>query len=216
MLVYDALCMGCWLFGLLLAIFLGSHTEIEKGMILVGTLIVTIIMFIVHFLGPSFSFVVDFNLAVSMGAVRKCYVPAYVLFTMAELAQIMLFIVLMGHLEKGILQEMFPKRVLDLDLTPYVDLKVCLAVIIGMTVLELFTGSLILCFGWKSLWGIWVLWMLPSVIAGILVQNEKLKSEMLALADRITGGTIVAITILLCLLLAIASWGMLRRQRVTV
>lgn len=40
-----------------------------------------------------------------MGAVRKCYVPAYVLFTMAELAQIMLFIVLMGHLEKGILQE---------------------------------------------------------------------------------------------------------------
>lgn len=216
MLVYDALCMGCWLFGLLLAIFLGSHTEIEKGMILVGTLIVTIIMFIVHFLGTSFSFVVDFNLAVSMGAVRKCYVPAYVLFTMAELAQIMLFIVLMGHLEKGILQEMFPKRVLDLDLMPYVDLKVCLAVIIGMTVLELFTGSLILCFGWKSLWGIWVLWMLPSVIAGILVQNEKLKSEMLALADRITGGTIVAITILLCLLLAIASWGMLRRQRVTV
>ena len=216
MLVYDALCMGCWLFGLLLAIFLGSHTEIEKGMILVGTLIVTIIMFIVHFLGTSFSFVVGFNLAVSMGAVRKCYVPAYVLFTMAELAQIMLFIVLMGHLEKGILQEMFPKRVLDLDLMPYVDLKVCLAVIIGMTVLELFTGSLILCFGWKSLWGIWVLWMLPSVIAGILVQNEKLKSEMLALADRITGGTIVAITILLCLLLAIASWGMLRRQRVTV
>ena len=143
MLVYDALCMGCWLFGLLLAIFLGSHTEIEKGMILVGTLIVTIIMFIVHFLGTSFSFVVDFNLAVSMGAVRKCYVPAYVLFTMAELAQIMLFIVLMGHLEKGILQEMFPKRVLDLDLMPYVDLKVCLAVIIGMTVLELFTGSLI-------------------------------------------------------------------------
>lgn len=216
MLFFGALCMGCWLFGLLLAIFLGSHTEIEKGMILVGTLIVTIIMFIVHFLGTSFSFVVDFNLAVSMGAVRKCYVPAYVLFTMAELAQIMLFIVLMGHLEKGILQEMFPKRVLDLDLTPYVDLKVCLAVIIGMTVLELFTGSLILCFGWKSLWGIWVLWMLPSVIAGILVQNEKLKSEMLALADRITGGTIVAITILLCLLLAIASWGMLRRQRVTV
>lgn len=216
MLFFGALCMGCWLFGLLLAIFLGSHTEIEKGMILVGTLIVTIIMFIVHFLGTSFSFVVDFNLAVSMGAVRKCYVPAYVLFTMAELAQIMLFIVLMGHLEKGILQEMFPKRVLDLDLTPYVDLKVCLAVIIGMTVLELFTGSLILCFGWKSLWGIWVLWMLPSVIAGILVQNEKLKSEMLALADRITGATIVAITILLCLLLAIASWGMLRRQRVTV
>lgn len=216
MLVYDALCMGCWLFGLLLAIFLGSHTEIEEGMILVGTLIVMIMMSIVHFLGTSFSFVVDFNLAVSVGAVRKCYVPAYVLFTMAELAQIMLFIVLMGHLEKGILQEMFPKRVLDLDLTPYVDLKVCLAVIIGMTVLELFTGSLILCFGWKSLWGIWVLWMLPSVIAGILVQNEKLKSGMLALADRITGGTIVAITILLCLLLAIASWGMLRRQRVTV
>lgn len=215
LLSYGAVCMVCWLFGLLLGIFLGSHTEIEEGMILVGTLIAMIIMFIIHFLGTSFSFVVDFNLAVSMGSVRKCYVPAYVLFTMAELAQIMLFIVLMGHLEKGILQEMFPERVLDLDLTPYIDLKVCLAVIIGMTVLELFTGSLILCFGWKSLWGIWALWMLASVVPGILVQNERLKGEMLALLDGITGGTIAAIAILLCLLLTMASWGMLRRQRVT-
>lgn len=70
---------------------------------------------------------------------------------------------------------MFPERVLDLDLTPYVDLKVCLAVIIGMTVLELFTGSLILCFGWKSLWGIWAAFEVASVIAGILVQRKAQK-----------------------------------------
>lgn len=216
MLGYGALCMGCWLIGLLLAIFIGSHTEIEEGMILAGTLVAMIIMFIVHFLGTAFSFVVDFNLAVFMGAVRKRYVPAYGLFTMAELAGIMLFIVLMGHLEKGILQGMFPERVLDLDLTLYMDLKVCLVAIVGMTVLELFTGSLILCFGWKSLWGIWALWMLVSVVPGTLVQNERIKNEMVALAGRITGGTVAAIAILLCLLLATASWGMLRRQRVTV
>ncbi len=63
-----------------------GNTMEENECVTLGMLIAMAALVFVHFFGIIFSFVGEFNMAISMGATRRAYVGSYALFNMAELA----------------------------------------------------------------------------------------------------------------------------------
>lgn len=204
--------------GIVDGVFL-NHTEGE-GTVLLAMLIVAFATVLVHFLAISLGFVGEFNMALSMGATRRAYVGSYAVFNIAEIAVLEVILVLYGYLERAVLQMLQPQSEIAFDLISYLKVSYLLAMPFAMTILELFFGAVILKYGMKVFWILWAFWMGFSAIMARLSDNdlfaEKLSGLGLAAGGAITvrGGVVFGTAV--CILLAAASWKMLRKQRVTV
>ena len=218
LLQYLGIMAGAFVLGfIILLIVMGQIKENESAT--AGTMIAAVIIIFVHFFATSISFVGEFNLAVSMGATRKNFVANYALFNMAEILLLELVLLIFGNLEKFIVNRLFPNIVMEIDMTKFFDWKYLLMIIVIFTVAEIFIGAVILRFGMKFLWVLWAVWMLAALLPINISKNEKLSAELakigLMIGGKITPAGIVAAVSLVCLILIVITWKILKRQRVT-
>ncbi len=217
LLEFAGIAVGGYLFGLMILAFIGGVAA-EEIIPFLGTILAIAAAVFIHFFGIVFSFVGEFNMAVSMSSTRKNYVTGYLLFTIVELGVLEVLIGVLAAIESGLLRLFYPGAY-DSSIGWYFQGKVLVAAAVGMPVVEIFLAALILRFGMKAFWGIWIFCMVAMAILSNLVENERIANglhQLGLLADRqLTPGGLLAGGVLLLLLLAAGSWGLLRRQRVT-
>ena len=210
---------GGYVFGIIVMMIIRANT-VEKECVTLGMLIGMIILVFMHFFGITFSFVGEFNMALSMGATRKSFVGSYGLFNMVELAGLELLLFVLGKIELALISVIYPQCEIILDVTQYFQWKYLLAVIVGMTVVELFLGAVILRFGMKAFWVVWAIWMFLTLVPVKLSENEVMAAKMHQLGEQIGLENIVqylfAAGVVAAVIMAVLGWNLLKKQRVTV
>lgn len=210
---------GGYVFGIIVMMIIRANT-VEKECVTLGMLIGMIILVFMHFFGITFSFVGEFNMALSMGATRKSFVGSYALFNMVELAGLELLLFVLGKIELALISVIYPQCEIILDVTQYFQWKYLLAVIVGMTVVELFLGAVILRFGMKAFWVVWATWMFLTLVPAKLSENEVMAAKMHQLGEQIGLENIVqylfAAGVVAAVIMAVLGWNFLKKQRVTV
>ena len=210
---------GGYVFGIIVMMIIRANT-VEKECVTLGMLIGMIILVFMHFFGITFSFVGEFNMALSMGATRKSFVGSYALFNMVELAGLELLLFVLGKIELALISVIYPHCEIILDVTQYFQWKYLLAVIVGMTVVELFLGAVILRFGMKAFWVVWAIWMFLTLVPAKLSENEVMAAKMHQLGEQIGLENIVqylfAAGVVAAVIMAVLGWNFLKKQRVTV
>lgn len=210
---------GGYVFGIIVMMIIRANI-VEKECVTLGMLIGMIILVFMHFFGITFSFVGEFNMALSMGATRKSFVGSYALFNMVELAGLELLLFVLGKIELALISVIYPQCEIILDVTQYFQWKYLLAVIVGMTVVELFLGAVILRFGMKAFWVVWAIWMFLTLVPVKLSENEMMAAKMHQLGEQIGLENIVqylfAAGVVAAVIMAVLGWNLLKKQRVTV
>jgi hypothetical protein len=210
---------GGYVFGIIVMMIIRANT-VEKECVTLGMLIGMIILVFMHFFGITFSFVGEFNMALSMGATRKSFVGSYALFNMVELAGLELLLFVLGKIELALISVIYPQCEIILDVTQYFQWKYLLAVIVGMTVVELFLGAVILRFGMKAFWVVWAIWMFLTLVPVKLSENKVMAAKMHQLGEQIGLENIVqylfAAGVVAAVIMAVLGWNLLKKQRVTV
>ena len=210
---------GGYVFGIIVMMIIRANI-VEKECVTLGMLIGMIILVFMHFFGITFSFVGEFNMALSMGATRKSFVGSYALFNMVELAGLELLLFVLGKIELSLISVIYPQCEIILDVTQYFQWKYLLAVIVGMTVVELFLGAVILRFGMKAFWVVWAIWMFLTLVPVKLSENEVMAAKMHQLGEQIGLENIVqylfAAGVVAAVIMAVLGWNLLKKQRVTV
>ena len=190
----------------LIVVFIVMNVAKENTCATAGTMLAVIAFAFIHLFGITLSFMGDFNMAISLGATRKSFVSGYVLFNLLEIAVLELEIVVFGVVEKLLLENAFPQAVMEIDLVVF-------------TAVEMFFGAVILRYGMKVLWILWAVWMIICLVPMNIAKNEKLSGELaklgLFLGGKFTPQGIVALVIALTIVIAVITWNILRKQRVT-
>lgn len=159
------------------AIYLGDDAN---GMVPLGTLFVMLMLFMVHLIAGSLYLTMEFELAISMSITRRHFVREYVSFAFLEMLCYYLMICLMFYLECGIWQNMtgIPLAEEVANVLDAIYLYVAFGMI-GLLTVELLAAALILRFGMKIFWALWIVLMLPNISKytaikfpeGMLAQN---------------------------------------------
>ena len=217
---FLAVAFGSYVFGIIVMMIIRANTMEENECVTLGMLIAMVALVFVHFFGIIFSFVGEFNMAISMGATRRAYVGSYALFNMAELAGLELLLFVLGKIESALMRVIYPQCEVILDLTQYIQWKYLLAVIVGMTIVELFLGAVTLRFGMKAFWAIWAIWMFVTLVPAKLIENEALAAKMHQFGMQIGFGNIVqylvVVGVIAAVIMAVLGWNFLKKQSVTV
>lgn len=217
---FLAVAFGSYVFGIIVMMIIRANTMEENECVTLGMLIAMIVLVFIHFFGITFSFVGEFNMALSMGATRKSFVGSYALFNMVELAGLELLLFVLGKIELALISVIYPQCEIILDVTQYFQWKYLLAVIVGMTVVELFLGAVILRFGMKAFWVVWAIWMFLTLVPAKLSENEVMAAKMHQLGEQIGLENIVqylfAAGVVAAVIMAVLGWNFLKKQRVTV
>ncbi len=217
---FLAVAFGSYVFGIIVMMIIRANTMEENECVTLGMLIAMVALVFMHFFGIIFSFVGEFNMAISMGATRRAYVGSYALFNMAELAGLELLLFVFGKIELALMRVIYPQCEIILDLTRFFQWKYLLAVIVGMTIIELFLGSVILRFGMKAFWIIWAIWMFLTLVPAKLTENEALAAKLHQVGAQIGFGNIVQVVaaagVIAAIIMAVLGWNFLKKQRVTV
>lgn len=217
---FLAVVFGSYVFGIIVMMIIQANTMEENECVTLGMLIAMIVLVFIHFFGIIFSFVGEFNMALSMGATRKSFVGSYALFNMVELAGLELLLFVLGKIELALISVIYPQCEIILDVTQYFQWKYLLAVIVGMTVVELFLGAVILRFGMKAFWVVWAIWMFLTLVPAKLSENEVMAAKMHQLGEQIGLENIVqylfAAGVVAAVIMAVLGWNFLKKQRVTV
>ena len=217
---FLAVAFGSYVFGIIVMMIIRANTMEENECVTLGMLIAMAALVFMHFFGIIFSFVGEFNMAISMGATRRAYVGSYALFNMAELAGLELLLFVLGKIESALMRVIYPQCEVILDLTQYFQWTYLLAVIVGMTIVELFLGAVILRFGMKAFWAIWAIWMFVTLVPAKLIENEALAAKMHQFGMQIGFGNIVqylvVVGVIAAVIMAVLGWNFLKKQSVTV
>ena len=217
---FLAVAFGSYVFGIIVMMIIRANTMEENECVTLGMLIAMIVLVFIHFFGITFSFVGEFNMALSMGATRKSFVGSYALFNMVELAGLELLLFVLGKIELALISVIYPQCEIILDVTQYFQWKYLLAVIVGMTVVELSLGAVILRFGMKAFWVVWAIWMFLTLVPAKLSENEVMAAKMHQLGEQIGLENIVqylfAAGAVAAVIMAVLGWNFLKKQRVTV
>lgn len=178
-----------------------------------GTLLACIIGGAMHMLCSCFSMACGFNLAVSMGITRKRFVSSYVLFSICELAGVVLVASVLCAGEQFINRISFAgvsagAQEVSFALPKEGELLLYAAVVLlGMLASEMIVSALLMRFGNNAMW---VMWIVPGV--GVPIAARWIGSLKL----HVTAKGVAAVFAAVCVLLLLVSWRMLKRQRVTL
>ena len=203
----------------LIVVFIVMNVAKDNTCATAGTMLAVTAFAFIHLFGITFSFIGDFNMAISLGETRKRFVAGYALFNLLEIAVLELEIVVLGVVEKFLLENAFPQAVMEIDLTNFFTWNYLSGVLVVFTAVEMFFGAVILKYGIKAYGVLWALWMLITLVPMNIEKNEKLSGELaklgLFLGGTLTPQGMVVLVIVLTIVVAAITWNILRKQRVT-
>ena len=203
----------------LIVVFIVMNVAKDNTCATAGTMLAVTAFAFIHLFGITFSFIGDFNMAISLGETRKRFVAGYALFNLLEIAVLELEIVVFGVVEKFLLENAFPQSVMEIDLTTFFSWKYLLGTMLILETVELFFGAIILKYGMKAFWVLWAVWMIGCLVPINIEKNEKLSGTLarlgILLGGKITSQGIAALVIAVTIIMVMITWKILRKQRVT-
>lgn len=211
-----------YLVGILMMIII-SKKSAEKEVFLVGTVLAMIIGAGLQFFSNILTFLQEFNIAISMGQTRKSFVWCYELVSFLELFAITVILRGLAEIEQLIYNIVMPDGKFLIRADVLVQLKIIVPIILGMTAVQMLLQALLLRFGMKAFWVIWIGWMLLCFSPSALRQNEVLSEKAANLAAALFTvvshlGAVYWIMagVILAGIMVGTAWGFLRRQQVTI
>lgn len=113
----------------------------------------------------------DFNVAISMGKTRKYYVPAQYLLYMASWALCLGIATILALVEEYLYPSLYPNAESEISMMFLVsEPGITFGLLLLVPAVIMLAGSLVLKFGMKSFWVLWIIWMfgcvgLPRIIS---------------------------------------------------
>lgn len=217
--------VGCVIVLIVMAV--AAHKGEPAEYIQLGGTIALLVSVAIFFFAAIFSISSEFNLAISMGKTRKCFVPAKYLLMVFDLLVLQAVVIAVGLFENWLYRAIYPGAACVFSITSFLLRgEVILSIAFGGSVLILLFGALVLRFTTKIYWIIWALWMFgfvgasriasavskvpeDSVWAGLV---RKLLSFFM---EDISAVQVLGMVLLLSMLGLAVSYALLRRQRVT-
>lgn len=219
-LVFATVSLLCFVVGTAITVLVGDDSDINK-IFPFGTLLLLVGMILAHLIQNVLGLVYDFNLAISMSVTRRRFTMSYLAFSALELLGALLLVAVLQGVETLIGKWICPAFPI-ITLLCGETIHIFLLAMMGMLAAEMLAGALILRFGYKVLWGIWVLVMLPS-FASVLNRWEALAgffdrvgSLFVNLANGLGVQWIGMLIVLAEAAAFMAAHCLLRRQRVTL
>lgn len=171
-----------WLLGSLIMAGTWNLAADDKPDVELATLIMGMVMlFYMLFIGI-FSFATEFYLAVGMGVTRKKFVPAY-LFCTFLMEAVLLLLLYGGYFLERQISHLFytgwggQGKIGSFLFSPYL-----FALVILLSVAQIFIGSILLKYGRKAMWIFWVFWMMLCLVPGRI--SDAMESHSNSLAAR--------------------------------
>ncbi len=189
----------------------------------IGTIMSLMIpLFMIAYAGIG-SFGVCFNMGVGMGSTRKHLVPMFCIVTYLECIAGLCLSSLLQRLESWIFLSAYPRIEKEFDMGVVFQWKYIIVASAAITAVNVFFGALFIKYGRLAFAILWGLWILATGIASRaakiadFIKNEKqwrfFNQILRALSEMPQQAALVAV-VLVSLILALASWFLLRRQPV--
>lgn len=218
--VFAAVSLLCFVVGMMLTVQVGDDSDIKR-LFPFGIMLLLVGMILTHLIQNVLGLVYEFNLAISMSVTRRRFTLSYLAFSALELFGALLLAVVLQGAETLIGTWVCPELPI-IKLFSGESIHIVLLAMVGILAVEMLAGALILRFGYKVLWGIWVLVMLPSFasvlnrwefLAGFF---ERVGSLFVSLANGLGVQWIGMLIVLAEAAAFVAAHRLLRRQRVTL
>ena len=150
---------GAFLFGLVMTCVIMTVDDNPGSWFCMGTLISTLALIVIAVFFYGFSYVQQFQLALSMGRTRMDFLGAYALRLVTQLLAGYGLILLFHQIELHLYPVLFRGFENDLFFAFLTDWRIILPLFPVLTILTLFIGALYAYFGKKGTWCFYVLWM---------------------------------------------------------
>ncbi len=207
--------LGMFLFGEILFTVV-THIFGEEGSVFeVGTMMALFApLSILFFSGCSFLFVY-FNIGISMGEVRRRFVPMILAMTYLECLLVTAGAYLLHLLEQWKFRTFYKGIENELDLGVIFQWKYILIICLAITALQAFFGMLFLKFGKSAFWVLW------AVYITVLIVVPRIKDTAFILGNKVLINLFSSEKILLAgaagisIILLAVSYFFLRKQQVT-
>lgn len=195
-----------WGFGLLIFTALMAG-EGERYAVPMGTVFAGGMGMLVHLFYNPCQLGGEFNLAVSMGATRKGFLRGYFAASVSDLLLIFAASALLLGVETGICRLAWGMPIVERLLADRWTWTGIALLVLGLFAAELFFSALLMKFGYKIFWLVWVLAMLSPHIMTRISEDGVFK------AWGTRENSVLALVLFGMMLIG---WRMLRRQRVTL
>ena len=190
-----------------------------------GSLFALLIGVIALIFGGIYGTQTDFNMAISMGKIRKHFVPAKYVVLVMETLMLIAIAALVGWVESVLYNAVYPTAVNELHVSAWLDYPlVIVGAALGIPAITMLFGTLLMIFGQKFFWVIWFLWMFgcigfPRMVHAATESPESGVGRFAnAVADLVTGLPVGALTAGVSVIVAaivVVDYILLRKQRVT-
>lgn len=218
-LLYFGSALIVYLLAFIIAALFFGENGFEKSTGVLEMIITAIFMTLIHLICIMFSFGVKFNMALTMGITRKNFTIGYVVVTGSQIAGVWLLINACHAVEKIIYETFFPEKTLENILSLGQQMSYVVPGLLLLLAVEVFFGVIILKFGMKGYWVIWIIWVLVFTGIPAAEKNAALAGTMHRLMkwgiDAMGNMIGWILSLVLSGILVALIWLMLRRQAVT-
>ena len=149
-----------------------------------------------------------------MNQTRKSFVGGYVLYTVIEIAIFFLSLYLMHLLEKGAYSLIFPGIEHNVELMKVFHPQIVGAIVPAVLVMEMFSAALMLRFGQKAFWAVWIVWMVVvnsiGKIHDVIESSPVLQKIMDFVVTHIP--LMYGIGVVVLIVFAVITWNILKKQ----
>ncbi len=225
-LVYGSVTVGFGIFGMVVVLVMLASGSMEGEYLKLGTLVAMLFSIIVLLFSAIFSLKTDFDLAISMGRTRKCFVPARYLLCAADCMVCMVGFMLISRMEDAVYRFLYPEAVSIWNVDVLFAKPVCwVGFLLATPALIMLMGGLFIKFSTKFFWFFWVVWMVcwlggPRILSASEESPDSLSGRMgtdvLAFFRQITESQIMTALIIFLIVSAVAVALIFRKQRVTL
>ena len=151
--------IGFFLLGILLVIMVMNFDDDPGSWFCMGTMVACIVLVVICGFFYGFSYSQEFQLALSMGCTRMAFLGAFTLRLLLQILSGYVLILGMHQIELSLYPRLFPQYPNEILFTFLTDWRIIVPVMVGMTILSLFIGSLYGRYGKKGTIFFYVLWI---------------------------------------------------------
>lgn len=197
--------------------------DTDGGYFGLGTLLSLVVGAIFSAMMTGGQMMVSFQTQIAMGSTRKQFFVSYYIVCLVESLVLMVWLLGIAAAENILATEVFGGEQ-EIDFVPYL-LRYGFLAVVGLNSLGALSGTMILRFGKKAFWTLWILWMIaflgiPRVHILAKGAPDSIWAKMEGILRSAFGGlqinTWIVLGGLLSLIFLGISWISLRRQQVNV
>lgn len=218
--------VGIYLFVMVIVLGIGIyHKNRQKffEVFVAGTMFAMFAGMSVWLFVDSFYFLREFNIAVSMGQVRKKFVWCYELVSVLEILMMAVLLRGLAAIEEGIYHWLLPEAEVFLNVNKIFRWNKMIVIVLGIVAIQMLIQAMLLRYGMKVYWVIWFLGMLVTYTPRLVSEDSMLAKKgkefvdwVVQIAKMFGGNFWIIVSLVGSGVLVGIAWCFLRKQQVTM